>query len=230
MRGGLRQKNPNEDLFVTLKNSPRNVISGIRYIRNSLFPNVLSPVSVCYPNPNFEIVISELRYIRSLKTLQPNFENVTAELWKRYIRTLETLYSNFGNVICGLWKRYIRTLTENYIRTFDRYIRTKIRVDFSAIKLNILNEQKSGQFRVNWKKTTHCNSRAFFLKGKGADLKHVDLKLATQQLTLKPLLGNFLMRNVFVLPTGCDNCCWGLFLDCPMRTEETFNISRQLHR
>ena len=26
------------DPFVTLKNSPRNVISGIRYIRNSLYP------------------------------------------------------------------------------------------------------------------------------------------------------------------------------------------------
>ena len=48
-------------------------------------------------------------YIRTLKTLHPNFENVTSELskryilsLKRYIRTLETLYPNFENVISEL--------------------------------------------------------------------------------------------------------------------------------
>ena len=39
--------------------------------------------------------------IRTLKTLHPNFENVTSEIW---------------NVISELWKRYIRTL-KCYIRT-----------------------------------------------------------------------------------------------------------------
>ena len=50
------------------------------------------------------------RYIRTLKTLHPNFENVTSELWKCYIRTLKTLHPNFENVASELWKHYIRTL------------------------------------------------------------------------------------------------------------------------
>ena len=58
-----------------------------------------------------EKVISELRkrYIRTLKTLYPTFENVSSELWKRYIRTLktlqrtwETLQLNLENVISEL--------------------------------------------------------------------------------------------------------------------------------
>ena len=38
-----------------------------------------------------------------MKTLYPNFENVTFELWKRYIGTLKTLYPIFENVISELW-------------------------------------------------------------------------------------------------------------------------------
>ena len=108
--------------------------------------------------PNFENVISELwkRYIRTLKTLYPNFENFTSELWKRYIRTLKTLYPNFENVISELWKRYIRTM--------KRYIRTKR----SRLK-SWTNEQK-WTIQSELKKNSHCDSRAsFFFIGKGAD-------------------------------------------------------------
>ena len=83
--------------------------------------------------PNFENVTAELwkRYIRTLKMLYPNFENITSELWKRYIRTLKTLQPNFENVTSELWKCYIRTLKtlhpnfENVIyELWKRYIRT----------------------------------------------------------------------------------------------------------
>ena len=37
VHSGLRQKNPKGDTFVTMKNSPKNVIPGIRYIRNSFY-------------------------------------------------------------------------------------------------------------------------------------------------------------------------------------------------
>ena len=69
---------------------------------------VTSGVSKKNSKKSYEAEItSELRkrYIRSLKTLYPNFENVISELskryirtLKRYIRTLETLYANFENV------------------------------------------------------------------------------------------------------------------------------------
>ena len=70
------------------------------------------------------------RYIRTFKTLRPNLENVISELRKRHTRTSKTLYPNFENITSELqlWKRYIRIL--------KRYLRTKIRVDFSAKKLN----------------------------------------------------------------------------------------------
>ena len=45
-------------------------------------------------HPNFETL-----YPRPLKTLHPNFENVIFEFRKRYIRTLKTLHPNFENVI-----------------------------------------------------------------------------------------------------------------------------------
>ena len=38
VNSGLRQKNPKGDPFVTWKNSPKNVISSLLYIRNSLNP------------------------------------------------------------------------------------------------------------------------------------------------------------------------------------------------
>ena len=61
-------------------------------------------------HPNFENVTSQLwnviselwkRYIRTLKTLCPNFENVISELWKRYIPPLKTLHPNFEKGIFG---------------------------------------------------------------------------------------------------------------------------------
>ena len=38
------------------------------------------------------------RYMRTLKTLYPNFENLISELRGRYIETLKTFYPNFENV------------------------------------------------------------------------------------------------------------------------------------
>ena len=37
VHSGLRQKNPKGEHFCHIKNSPKNVIPGIRYIRNSFY-------------------------------------------------------------------------------------------------------------------------------------------------------------------------------------------------
>ena len=86
------------------------------------------------------------RYIRTLKTLYPNFENVISEFWKRSIRTLKTLHPNFENVISDFWKRSIRTLTLKTLHpSFEiRYIWIEIRVDLSAKKLNKWTEKSKG--------------------------------------------------------------------------------------
>ena len=92
------------------------------------------------------------------------------EKWKRYIWTLKTLHSNFENVNPNienvtselqLWKLYIITL--------KRYIRTKI-----SQKLNKWTKKVD---HSKWLKKNNCNSRAFFLKGKGADWEESTKKI-----------------------------------------------------
>ena len=84
-------------------------------VQNFMMQNFTMPKKIKGPFVIF--LTSELwkRYIRTLKTLYPNFENVISELWKRYTRTLKTLYPNFENVISELWKRYIKTSKTLYL-------------------------------------------------------------------------------------------------------------------
>ena len=151
-----------------------NIVSELwkRYIRTSktLHPNF----EKLYPI--FENAISELskryirtlkRYIRTLKTLYPNFQNLISELWKRYIRILKTLYPNLENFMSELWKHPNFNL-ENVTSELWNVIYELKTILISRLK-NWTNEQNSGQFRVNWKTTTHCNSRAFFPKEKSTD-------------------------------------------------------------
>ena len=88
--------------------------------------------------------------IREMKTLYPNFENVTSELWKRYIRTLKTLNPDFenvtseiSNVISELWN-VTSDFRKRYIWIRKRYIRTL--KTFSEKKSHSAKKPKGGPF------------------------------------------------------------------------------------
>ena len=92
------------------------------------------------------------RYIRTVEALHPNFENVISEFWKRYIRTLKTFLSE-------LWKRFIPTLKTLHSNFNFENVTSELWNVISDLKSGLTsrlkswgNEQKSGPFRVNWKK------------------------------------------------------------------------------
>ena len=82
-----------------------------------------------------------------MKTLHPNFENVTSELRKRDIRICKTVYPNFVNVTSEVGKRrYIRSLKTLFpytlqVYTFMNesinriYISSQVKQDWNGFKI-----------------------------------------------------------------------------------------------
>ena len=88
-----------------------------------------------------------------MKTLYPNYENVI---------------SIFENVTSELWKRYIQLW--NVLSELKSGFTSRVKFEQMNQKKWTIQSEKNFRVKKNsLKKTTHCNSGAFFLKGKGAD-------------------------------------------------------------